>query len=224
MNHLAIDIDRLRAGGIFAFWKPKGPTSHIFLNQIRRLTGVSRVGHAGTLDPLASGILVVGIGSQSTKSLSKAVAEEKEYLAKVKLGYESTTDDEEGTKKAVGPDLRPSTDTVTKALSSFVGVIQQTPPQVSAVKIHGQAAYRRARRGEKFEIKPRQIEIKKIDVISYAWPYVTLRIVTGPGAYIRALARDLGRRLGTGAYLADLERSRVGEFTADNAIHLPANG
>ncbi len=210
----------LAAGGIFAFWKPKGPSSHVFLNRIRRLTGVRRIGHAGTLDPLASGILVVGIGAKYTKLLSGAVGKEKEYLAKIKLGYESTTDDEEGEKTAVNPDLRPSLAQIAEHLPKFVGTISQVPPKISAIKINGKAAYKRTRKGENFEIKPRPIEIRAIRMISYAWPYITLLVVTGPGAYIRALARDLGRELGTGAYLADLERVRVGEFTGEEAIRL----
>lgn len=214
-------IDQLRAGGIFAFWKPKGPSSHMFLNRIRKLTGIRRVGHAGTLDPLASGILVVGIGPRYTKSLANVVGREKEYLAKIKLGYESVTDDEEGNKTAISPDSKPSLADITRALSEFVGLILQIPPKISAVKIHGKTAYRRTRSGETFEMEPRQIEIKNIELVGYTWPYITLKIVTGPGAYIRALARDLGRRLGTGAYLADLERTRVGEFTSESAIYLP---
>lgn len=214
-------IDELAAGGIFGFWKPKGPSSHVFLNRIRRLTGIRRIGHAGTLDPLASGILVVGIGPQFTKGLSTVVGKEKEYLAKIKLGYESATDDEEGEKTAVKPDLKPSLAEVAEKLPLFIGTILQTPPKISAIKIRGKAAYKRTRQGEDFEMVPRPIEIKEIRMISYAWPYITLRVITGPGAYIRALARDLGRELGTGAYLADLERVRVGEFTGETAIRLP---
>jgi tRNA pseudouridine55 synthase len=214
-------VEELAAGGIFGFWKPKGPSSHVFLNKIRRLTGVRRIGHAGTLDPLASGILVVGIGSEFTKQLATSVEKEKEYLAKIKLGYESSTDDEEGEKVAVNPDYKPTLAEIAEKLPKFLGVISQVPPKISAIKIHGKTAYRRTRAGEVFEIKPRPIEIKEIRLISYAWPYVVLRVVTGPGAYIRAIARDLGRELRTGAYLADLERVRVGEFTIDNAIRLP---
>jgi len=216
-----LSIDELAAGGTFAFWKPKGPSSHIFLNQIRRLTGVRRIGHAGTLDPLASGILVVGIGSKFTKLLSISVGKEKEYVAKIKLGYESSTDDEEGEKTPVDPKLEPTLAEIEKELHKFIGVISQIPPKISAIKINGKAAYKRTRNGEVFEMEPRKIEIKDIELVSYEWPYVVLRVVTGPGAYIRALARDLGRELGTGAYLADLERSRIGEFTSENAIYLP---
>ncbi len=215
--------DRLAAGGVFAFWKPKGPTSHAFLDKIRKLTGVKRIGHAGTLDPLASGVLVVGIGAESTKKLSVVVGKEKEYLAKIKLGYESTTDDEEGEKKPIDPEARPNLADIADKLPKFIGSISQAPPRISAIKIGGKTAYRRARRGEKFEIKPRKVEIKEIRLISYAWPYIVLRLVTGPGTYIRAIARDLGRELGTGAYLADLERVRVGEYASGDAIRLPIN-
>lgn len=214
-------LEQIKKGGIFAFWKPKGPTSHSFLNQVRKLTGIKRIGHAGTLDPLASGILIVGIGPDSTKKLSTMVGKEKEYLAKVKLGYESTTDDEEGDKTEIDSAKRPSLSEIAEALPKFVGKVSQVPPKISAIKIKGKTAYRRARKGENFEMQPREVEIKTMRLVSYAWPYLVLRVTTGPGTYIRAIARDLGRELGTGAYLSDLERVRVGDFTGENAFRLP---
>lgn len=208
--------------GIAAVYKPKGPTSHDVINELRRLTGIQKIGHAGTLDPLARGVLVVGIGAQATQKLHALTAQEKEYIAVIRLGAESTTDDEEGDKKEC-PFLNsqfPKKSDVEKIVSRFVGKIQQTPPIYSALKIKGTTAYARVRRGEKVTMQPREVEIKEIKVVSYVWPNITLRVVTGPGVYIRALARDVGRALGTGGYVADLERTRVGEFTKDTALML----
>jgi tRNA pseudouridine55 synthase len=213
--------DELSSGGIFAFYKPKGPTSNAFLNQIRRLTGVQKIGHAGTLDPLAAGVLVVGIGAEFTKQLHDIVGKEKEYIAKIKFGYESSTDDEEGEKKEVNSSKVPSLAEIESALSKFIGDIKQVPPAMSAAKVRGEEAYKRARRGEKFSVGAHSVEIKTIKILDYDFPYLTISVITGPGVYIRSLARDLGHELKTGAYLADLERIRVGDFTAERSVRLP---
>ena len=215
-----ISKEELAKGGLFALYKPKGPTSNAFLNQVRRLTGVRKIGHAGTLDPLASGVLVVGIGSESTRKLSDMVGKEKEYIAKIKFGYESSTDDEEGEKKEVDPSKIPERAEIENAFPKFIGDIQQVPPMMSAAKVRGEEAYKRARRGENFNVGAHSVEIKSIKILDYNSPYLTLSVTTGPGVYIRSLARDLGRELGSGAYLADLERVRVGDFTADLSVRL----
>jgi len=198
--------------GIYTVYKPKGPTSHDVINKLRRETGVRKIGHAGTLDPLASGVLVVGVGREATKQLAAIVKKEKEYLAVIKLGETSTTDDEEGQKKKIQISKKPNYKEVEEAVWKFQGKILQTPPAYSAVKIKGQAAYRLARRGQMPELKSRPVEIKEIKILKYQWPYLKLKVITGPGVYIRALARDIGRELETGAYLAELERTRVGDF------------
>lgn len=205
--------------GIAAIYKSKGPTSHDVINELRRLTGIKKIGHAGTLDPLARGVLVVGIGAKATKELGAIAAKEKEYVAVVRLGAESETDDEEGKKFPISsvPVTRGKIDVI---MRMFMGKIQQMPPIYSALKIKGTAAYARVRRGETVIMKPREVEIKEMEMVSYVWPNITLRVVTGPGVYIRALARDIGRALGTGGYVADLERTRVGEFTKDTALML----
>ena len=206
--------------GIFAVYKPKGPTSHDIINKLRRETGVKKIGHAGTLDPLASGILVVGIGREATKQLGNIVKKEKEYLAKIRLGMTSTTADEEGVKteiKIVGK--IPTLGEIKKAVAKFKGEILQTPPIYSAIKIKGKAAYKLARQGQTPELTPRKALVKEIEILNYEWPYLKIRAVTGPGVYIRALARDIGKALKTGGYLAELERTRVGEFTKEDAIN-----
>ncbi len=204
--------------GNFAIYKPKGPTSNDILEELRRITKIKKIGHAGTLDPLARGVLVVGIGREATRKLADLVKGEKEYLATIRLGVESTTDDEEGEKREVKVEGIPSLKDVEEVLSKFKGEILQTPPTFSAVKVKGKEAYKLARRGETPKLKPRKVEIKEIKILRYEWPNLKLRVVTGPGAYIRALARDIGRKLSTGGYLTELERIRVGTFTKKNSI------
>jgi tRNA pseudouridine55 synthase len=217
---------------IFAVFKPKGPTSHDIINEIRKITGARKVGHAGTLDPLASGILVVGVGREATKKLNEIVAKEKEYIADIKLGEESSTDDEEGEKISLKVNKFPSLEEIEKVLSMFIGKIMQTPPIYSSIKISGKPAHRLVREGKVVVLKPREVEIKDIKILKYETfskkflgdakkgPLLKLKVITGPGVYIRALARDIGRRLGIGGYLANLERIRVGEFTRENAVEI----
>lgn len=166
---------------IFAVYKPKGPTSHDIIDEIRKITGIKKVGHAGTLDPLARGVLVVGVGREATKKLNEIVKKEKEYIAVIKLGEESATDDEEGEKNSWLVDNLPansfamrrwqaglvSLKDIEGIISKFVGTIMQTPPAYSAVKIKGKPAYRRTRRGEKIQLEPRMVEIKKIEILDY---------------------------------------------------------
>lgn len=206
---------------IIAVWKPKGPTSHDIVDQVRRAARERRVGHAGTLDPLAEGVLVIGIGRAATKRLKDAVAAEKEYEATVRLGMTSTTDDEEGEKKESRNILKQMERTeIERAIKKFVGEIEQVPPAYSAVKVAGRAAYRRARSGEVLALKPRTVEIKRIEILAYRWPNLKLRVITGPGVYIRALARDIGAALGVGGYLASLTRTRVGKFFRENCSEI----
>jgi tRNA pseudouridine55 synthase len=204
---------------IFAVYKPKGPTSHDIINKIRKITGVRKVGHAGTLDPLARGVLVVGVGREATKKLNEIVKKEKEYIAEIKLGEESSTDDEEGEKIFIDDKIIKDIKIVKNVIESFVGKILQVPPAYSAIKIKGTPAHRLVRRGEDVKLEPREAEIKEIEIMEYKWPFLKLRVVTGPGVYIRALARDIGRKLGAGAYLADLERIRAGEYKKDKALN-----
>lgn len=203
--------------GIFAIYKEKGPTSFRVIGELRKITGVRTIGHAGTLDPLARGVLVVAIGKEFTKKINEIVNTEKEYIADIKLGFESTTDDEEGIKTAISD--KPIANSETQnAIRKFIGKIKQVPPIYSAIKVSGKRAYESAREGKAIELKPREVEIKNIKILEYNWPHLKIDVTTGKGVYIRALARDLGRELGTGAYLADLERTRVGGFTKVNSL------
>jgi len=209
--------------GIFAVDKPLGISSQRAVQIVkywaRRKTGNKKikVGHAGTLDPLASGVLVVGVGREQTKKLDKIVSSTKEYTADIMFGEVSTTDDAEGKKTIVNKKIKPTEVEIEKALEKFIGKIEQVPPVYSAIKIDGQEAYKRVRKGEYVEMKKRVVEIKNIEIISYSYPRLKIQVTCGKGTYIRTLARDIGEMLGTGAYLAGLVRSRVGDFALEEA-------
>ena len=178
--------------GVFAIYKDEGMTSHDVVREIRRLTHQKRVGHAGTLDPCAKGVLVVGVGRAATKTLKLVVGTEKEYLTRIKLGWRSTTDDREGRiEPATFPSI-PSEEQVRQALAGFQGVIDQRPPAFSAIKVNGRAAYKLARAAREVDLPARKVEAKAVELLGYAWPYVDVRLVTGPGI-LRAVA---GPRLG----------------------------
>jgi tRNA pseudouridine55 synthase len=195
-------------------------SSHDVINRVRRASGIRTVGHAGTLDPLARGVLVIGVGRTATRGLAEEVQKEKEYITVVRLGITSSTDDEEGEKTTHAVATIPSHEAVEVAVQKFVGAIMQVPPIYSALKIKGKAAYAYAREGKEITMQARPVVIKEIEILSYEYPDIRVRAVTGAGVYIRSLARDIGTALGTGAYMADLERTRVGEYTKDRCIAL----
>jgi len=205
---------------IFAVYKPSGISSFGMVAKVRRILGVKKAGHAGTLDPLARGVLVIGAGREGTKSLSIEVVKEKEYLAEITFGFFSSTDDAEGEKEAVKCNSIPDLKQIKEIIKNFIGEIMQIPPAFSAIKIGGRRAYKLARSGQKLKLKPRPVIIKEIEIIDYAYPILRLRLVTGPGVYIRSLARDIGSSLGVGGYLSDLERIRVGDFTISDCVDL----
>lgn len=165
--------------------------------------------------------MVVGIG-KGTKLIAGLGKSEKEYLGTVKLGETSETDDEEGEKTPVEVKEIPAYEEVAEKLTSFLEETEQTPPVYSAIKIEGKEAYKRIRKGQNVEMKSRPAEIKEMELISYEWPFVSFRVVTGPGVYVRAIARDLGEKLGVGGYLSSLVRIRVGEYKSDDALPLEA--
>lgn len=214
----------VEAHPIFAVNKPKGLNSHNVVSLVRRLTGIRRVGHGGTLDPLASGVLVIAVGRENTKQLDRYVKGEKEYIAQITLGFHSTTDDLEGKLISENPDHIPTSKDVENVVKSFVGHVTQLPPMYSSLKINGSPAHRIARRREKSNkevintLKPRVVFIESIQILSYEYPILEIKVITGPGVYIRAVARDIGKSLGTGGYLSDLTRTRVNTFTIENAL------
>lgn len=206
--------------GVFGFIKPKGPSSNRFLTSLKKVIGRKiKIGHAGTLDPLASGVLVVGIG-RGTKLLSGEIIKDKEYLADITLGKESSTDDEEGVKTVFKVDRLPDLNEVETAVRSFIGETEQRPPIYSALKISGIPAYKLARKGVVVDLKPRKAIIYDIKIISYSYPTLKIRVVCGSGVYIRSLAKDIGQALKTGAYLSDLKRTRVGHYLIEESLSL----
>lgn len=206
--------------GIFAVNKPLGITSHDVVNLVRRKTGVKRVGHGGTLDPLAEGVLVIAVGRENTKLLDQYVKGEKEYVAEIQLGSNSTTDDGEGEKEIVNENIKPDISEIEEAIKKFTGQIEQIPPIYSSVKIGGKPAHRRVRAGQKISLNSRTVIVHSITIDHYSYPVLKLKIATGPGVYIRSIARDIGKELKTGGYLKSLVRTRVARFSIEDALPL----
>lgn len=201
-------------GGMLIVNKPAGMTSHDVVDAVRRITGERRVGHAGTLDPLATGVLVVGVGREATKALGFISSKtEKRYAAVVRLGATSDTDDREGRIVERDEVVQPKKVDVQKSLNGFVGSIEQMPPAYSAIKVGGVKSYEAARKGKSVTLELRTVTIHSIDLEKYAWPFVTFDVVCTSGTYIRSIARDLGEKLGTGGLLEALERTAVGSYT-----------
>lgn len=202
--------------------KPKGPTSHDIIDQVRRITKIRRVGHAGTLDPAASGVLVVAIGREATKQLTTIVDKDKEYVATIRLGATSSTDDGEGVIVPSDWSRAPSEKRVEDSVNMFVGEILQVPPAFSAIKMGGKKAYELARKGKDVVMEPRKVVLHSIEVLDYDWPKLKLKVHCGKGVYIRSLARDIGAALGCGGYMSELIRTRVGEYTLDTSFTIDA--
>jgi tRNA pseudouridine55 synthase len=205
--------------GILIINKSTGPTSHDIVNRIRKMSGAKKVGHAGTLDPFAGGILIILIG-KATKLQSKFMEMEKTYIGTLKLGEISDTYDITGKIKAQNSKIKINEDKIQKILKTFIGEINQVPPIYSAIKIHGQTAYKMARRGEKPKLKSRKIEIYGIKILNYKWPHLKIEVECGKGTYIRSLANDIGNKLGCGAYLEKLTRTGIGKLKIKNSIRL----
>ncbi len=207
--------------GVLNVNKPLGLTSHDVVARLRRLTGHRRVGHAGTLDPLATGVLVVCLGS-ATRLMEYLADLPKEYRATVRLGVTTDTWDAEGDVVHEADAAGITREAVEAALSGFVGRILQVPPMYSAVKRRGKPLYRLARKGITVEREPREIEIHSLDLEIWQPPEAVLRVHCSKGTYVRALAHDLGERLGVGGYLSALERTAVGHLRVEDALGLEA--
>ncbi len=205
---------------IVAIWKPSGPTSFQIIYQLREITGEKRIGHAGTLDPLASGVLIIGIGRESTKQLDTFMHQDKAYTATLVLGKTSSTDDSEGEIKDFNLDIHPTVQQVQAVISDFIGDIQQIPPIFSAIKIKGKNSYELARKGKAVELKSRQVSIYSIKIITYNYPSLQISVECGKGTYIRSLARDIGDKLKTGAHITQLTRTKVGNYSEQNSLTL----
>jgi tRNA pseudouridine55 synthase len=205
--------------GILNINKPPGQTSYSVVAQIKRLSGERRVGHAGTLDPAAAGVLPVCLG-QATRIIEFLVATAKTYRAVVELGIITDTFDAAGKITQRGDPSMVDLDKLESALASFRGVIRQTPPMYSALKHHGQPLYKLARAGISVERKSRPVTIYRLDLVSWQPPEALLEIECSKGTYIRSLAHDLGQALGCGAYLKNLVRTRCGIFDIKDAVSL----
>ncbi len=204
--------------GVLVIDKPVGPSSFAICRDVRRKTGGAKVGHAGTLDPFASGVLVLALGT-ATKAIPQLMATDKRYLATVDLSAVSTTDDPEGVIESVTVATPPPLEKVRRALDAFIGEIEQQPPVYSAVHIDGERAYKLARKGELVERPPaRRVIVHSIEVLEYEFPRLMLDVRCGKGVYIRSLAHDLGAALGTGGMLTALRRTAVGMYLLDDAI------
>lgn len=199
--------------GFLILDKPEGISSMAAVAAVKRRFRPLKVraGHGGTLDPLASGVLVVGVG-RATRRLEEVVAAAKRYRTTIDLSAFTATDDREGERIEVSPARLPSREEIEEALRGFEGEVVQTPPAFSAVKIGGRRAYRLARGGEPPAMPPRIVRIDRVLLLAYEWPLAEIEVRCGKGTYIRSIARDLGGRLGTGGHCATLRRTAVGRF------------
>jgi tRNA pseudouridine55 synthase len=210
--------------GLLVIDKPGGMTSRDAVNRVQGcFPHGTRIGHAGTLDPLATGVLVLCLG-QATRLTEYVQRMEKTYRARLLLGARSDTDDADGQVTPVAGAVPPSLDEVTAQLNGFLGAIEQVPPAFSAAKMSGRRAYDLARQGQGVELQPRTVHIYRIDVVRYAYPHLDIEVDCGKGTYIRSLARDLGKRLGCGALIEALRRTCIGPFQVEDAIHLDLPG
>jgi tRNA pseudouridine55 synthase len=205
--------------GIINLNKPSGPSSFDMVRLVRRGTRVKRVGHAGTLDPLASGVLLILLGN-ATRVTEYLMDLPKVYRARVRLGVETTTYDREGDVVA-RLDVDVNESAVRDCLAVFTGEIEQRPPAFSAIKIAGRPAYERARRGEPVDLRPRTVKIERLALALFDPPRLEIEVECSRGTYIRSLAHDIGSHLGCGAHLEALERARVGPFGIEDSVGVP---
>jgi tRNA pseudouridine55 synthase len=216
-----MDKDQMKnvVSGVLVIDKPIGLTSHDVVQIVRRGTGIRRAGHTGTLDPRASGVLVILIGP--AVRLSEYVsASDKRYQATIHLGSSTDTYDAEGRITASSPVNHITEDHFFDILQNFVGEIEQVPPPYSAVKVKGKKAYEFAREGEPIDLEPRKIQVYSLDILEWAPPEVVIDVYCSSGTYVRSLANDLGKSLGTGAHLIGLRRTKSGRFTLRDAVQL----
>lgn len=205
--------------GVLIIDKPVGPTSHDVVSIVKRVTGARKVGHLGTLDPSASGVLPLALNA-ATKKSSELSGDEKVYEFQLCLGAETETDDDAGAvlRRAEVPE--DAWQRLQEILPQFVGNVLQRPPRYSAVKVNGQRAYSLARKGIAFELDARLVRIDSIDVLSMRLPEIALRMRCGSGTYVRSLCRDLGRAIGCGGYAKAIRRTRSGGYTVEHSIPL----
>lgn len=206
-------------GAVFLIDKEEGWTSFDVVRKIRNTIKVKKVGHAGTLDPLATGLLIVCAGKK-TKEIASYQGLEKEYSGVIEVGKTTPSFDLETEFDSQRGIIGLTENTIHAAAATFQGEIQQIPPVYSAIKINGQRAYNIARKGGEAKIEPKSVSIQTFELTSIQLPYLHFRLVCSKGFYVRSLARDLGEKLGTGAYLKTLRRQKIGDFSVENAMKI----
>lgn len=186
------------------------------LRKMQSIFNFKKMGHAGTLDPLATGVLIVCTGKM-TKKINEFMNMQKEYITEIDLSAFSSTDDGEGQIQHVEVTTIPTQQDVEKVLQYFIGSIEQIPPKFSAIKIQGRRAYKKAKAQEDFNMPPRTVTIHSLELLNYSWPKLTIKVICSKGTYIRSLGRDIGKQLKTGGYLTKLTRMAIGPYTLDQA-------
>ena len=214
-----MSMDHAFKEGIYLIDKPAGRSSFSVVAEVRRKSGIKKVGHAGTLDPFATGLLIVLVGKDYTKKAGEFLKMDKSYEAEIDLSAFSSTGDPEGSLEQIEC-TAPNKDNVIHTLSKFVGQSMQKPHQFSAVKICGQPAYKLARAGKEVNLKEKQIKIYRIQLIEYNFPILKIETDVSSGTYIRVLAEDIGKALGCGGYLKSLRRTKIDKYLIDEAIKL----
>jgi tRNA pseudouridine55 synthase len=208
-----------RSTGLLLINKSSGPTSHDMVYKLRKITGIKKIGHAGTLDPFASGLMIMAIGRETTKTLADYIGMDKEYIATVKLGLISSTLDRTGiiTDNLANPIKE---EFILNELSKIVGTHNQIPPMHSAKKVGGKKLYKLARKGIEIVREPKLVNIYHIEEINYSWPLLTFNIKVSSGTYIRSIADDLGKSLGCGALLEELQRISINNYSIKDAAEV----
>lgn len=205
--------------GILVINKPKDWTSFDVVAKIRNKLNVKKVGHTGTLDPQATGVLILCVG-KATQLVQKLTGLDKEYICEITFGATSATDDVEGEIKEVEGASEVPLTIIENILKEFTGTFDQIPPNFSAKKIGGKRAYKLARQGEDVKLEPVQVTVRTMELLDYKWPKLKIKINCSKGFYVRSLARDIGKKLGIGGYLSALERTKVGHFSIEGAISI----
>lgn len=206
--------------GFILINKNPGPTSHDIVDKLRKITGIKKIGHAGTLDPFASGLLIMAIGRESTRKIDQFVKKDKTYIADIVLGATTNTYDRDGEIVITKNFKEPDKNKITEILKSFVGEQEQVPPMFSAKKVGGKKLYDLARKGIVIERKASKITINKINLIEYNFPELKIEIECSSGTYIRSLANDIGEKLSCGAYLKELKRTAIDKFDIKKSLEI----
>ncbi len=220
VNCILVVYSHTMKSGYIYIHKPAGISSFKVIMALRKKTGIKKIGHAGTLDPFATGLLICAIGREATRTLDAYLKKDKTYRATVRFGMTSSTGDPEGEIQVVNEATLPTREDVHEALGHFVGTISQTPPQYSAIHINGVRAYDLARQGISVDMPSREVVVHGVTLLSYEYPFADIEWHVGSGTYIRTLAQDLGKRLGVGAYLVALCRTDIDGISLNQAVTL----